>query len=313
MPLSIRNDLAALWDIVISPNTVCRLLRQPGYANAKSLSSHHEHRDEQSRCIARRKKRFLHHHLPVIGVDAKKKEWVGDFKNPGQVWSREPTPVSDPDFRSQGKGMAIACGLYDPQANHGSVVVGTSHDTARFAVEAIVAWWRGEGRRPYGQASHRLILSDSGGSNGACSGLWKYALREKLVGPYQLRVRVCHYPTGASKWNPIEHRLFGLIGKHWAGQPLIDHPTVVGLIGQTRTQTALTVNCSLLEELHPGGLRITDDQRAQPNPQEHALLPDWSHTLRPRNHRNWFLRVRLLPSNLTDQNPKPIRPCCWSY
>jgi len=285
----ISAELAAGWDIAISPNTVRRLLRQLGYglhANAKSLSSHHEHRDEQFGCIARQKKRFLHRHLPIISVDTKKKELVGNFKNAGQVWGREATPVNDHDFRSQGKGMVIPRGLFDLQANHGSVVVGTSHDTAQFAVEAIVVWWRGEGRRRYGQASHLLILADSGGSNGARCRLWKYALQEQLVDPYQLTVTVCHYPTGASKWNPIEHRLFSEISKHWAGQPLIDCPTVVRLIGETRTQTGLTVNCSLLDKSYPSGIRITDDQMAQLNLHKHALLPDWNYTLCPRNNRN---------------------------
>ena len=285
----ITAELAGEWGIVVSPNTVRRLLRQLGYglhANTKSLSSHHEHRDQQFGCIARQKQRFLQHHQPIISVDTKKKELVGNFKNPGRVWSSKPIPVNDHDFRSQGKGMAIPRGLYDPQANRGFVVVGTSHDTAEFAVEAIVRWWRGEGRRRYGQAPYLLILADSGGSNGARCRLWKYALQEKLVDPYQLTVTVCHYPTGASKWNPIEHRLFSEISKHWAGQPLSDYPTVVRLIGETRTQTGLTVNCSLLNKFYPSGLRITDDQMHQLSLRKHAVLPDWNYTLYPRNNRN---------------------------
>jgi hypothetical protein len=285
----ITDELARGWNIVVSPNTVRRLLGQLGYslhANAKSLSTGHEQRDEQFRCIARQKKRFLSHHLPIISVDTKKKELVGNFKNPGQVWSRVPTPVNDHDFRSQAKGMAIPRGLYDPQSNRGSVVVGTSHDTAEFAVEAIVLWWRGEGRRHYGQAPHLLILADSGGSNGARCRLWKCTLQEKLVDPYQLTVTVCHYPTGASKWNPIEHRLFSEISKHWAGQPLVDYSTVVRLIGETRTETGLTVNCSLLNKFYPSGLKITDDKMDQLNLQKHAVLPEWNYTLRPRIDRN---------------------------
>ena len=271
----ITGELAGGWGIDVSPNTVRRLLEQLGYglhANAKSLASQHEHREQQFRCIARHKKRFLKQQLPLISVDTKKKELVGNFKNPGRVWSQEPTPVNDHDFRSPGKGMAIPRGLYDPQANRGSVVVGTSHDTAEFAVDAIVRWWRGEGRRRYGQAAHLLILADSGGSNGARCRLWKYALQEKLVDPYQLTVTVCHYPTGASKWNPIEHRLFGKISKHWAGQPLIDYPTVVRPIGETRTQTGLTVICTLLNKFYPSGLKVTDDQMDQLNLRKHAVL-----------------------------------------
>ena len=160
-------------------------------------------------------------------MDTKKKELVGCFKNAGRVWSQEAIGVNDHDFRSQAQGVAIPRGLYDPQANRGSVLAGTSHDTPEFAVEAIVFWCRTKGRQRYAQAPHLLILADSGGSNGSRCRLWEYALQEKLVDPYQLSVTVCHYPTGASKRNPIEHRLFSEISKHWAAHPLIDYPTVL--------------------------------------------------------------------------------------
>ena len=152
-------------------------------------------------------------------------------------------------------------GLYDLQANRGSVIVGTSHDTPDFAVDAICQWWRREGRRRYPQAPELLILADSGGSNGARCRAWKYALQEQLVDPYQLGVTVCHYPTGASKWNPVEHRLFSEISKHWAGQPLTDYRTIVRLIGETRTQTGLRVNCTLNTEYYPTKVQISDDQK----------------------------------------------------
>ena len=182
--------------------------------------------------------------------------------------------------------MAIPYGLYDPQANRGSVVVGTSHDTPQFAVDAIVCWWRSEGLRTYGPCSDLLILADIGGSNGAPCRLWKYTLQEKLVDPYQLTVTVCHYPAGASKWNPIEHRLFSEISKHWAGQPLIDYPTVVRLIGQTRTHTGLRVKCRLRTKDYPTGIKITNQEMAQLNLRKHAVLPDCNYTLCPRNNRN---------------------------
>lgn len=273
-----------------SANTVRRLLHKLGYAlhsNRKSLSgTNSPHRDRQFRYLDKQRKHFAQNELPIISVDTKKKELVGLFKNAGKVWSQKATPVNDHDFRSQGKGMAIPYGLYDPQANRGSVVVGTSHDTPEFAVEAIVSWWRGEGRRTYGQVCSLLILADSGGSNGARCRMWKYALQEKLVDPYQLRVTVCHYPSGASKWNPIEHRLFSEISKHWAGQPLTDFPTVVRLIGQTRTQTGLRVKCSLTTKDYPIGIKITDREMAQLNLRKHSILPDWNYTLCPRNNRN---------------------------
>jgi hypothetical protein len=284
------SDQLGLLGLAVSPNTVRRLLKRVGYAlraNRKSLSGPQSpHRDRQFRYLQRQRQQFTRNALPIISVDTKKKELVGCFKNAGRVWSQEAIGVNDHDFRSQAKGIAIPRGLYDPQANRGSVVVGTSHDTPEFAVEAIVSWWRGEGRQRYAQAPHLLILADSGGSNGARCRLWKYALQEKLVDPYQLWVTVCHYPTGASKWNPIEHRLFSEISKHWAGQPLVDYPTVVRLIGQTRTQTGLMVKCRLQTKDYPTGLKITNPELASLNLRKNAVLPDWNYTLLPRENRN---------------------------
>ncbi len=267
-----------------------RLLKQLGYAlhaNRKSLAgSRSADRDRQFRYIQRQRQVFAQHTLPMISVDTKKKELVGRFKNAGQVWSREATPVHDHDFRSQAKGMAIPYGLYDPQANRGSVVVGTSHDTPAFAVDAIVSWWRREGRPCYGPVSALLILADCGGSNGARCRLWKQALQEKLVDPYQLTVTVCHYPAGASKWNPVEHRLFSEISKHWAGQPLVDYPTIVRLIRETRTDTGLRVKCRLVTRYYPSGVKVTNQEMSQLNLHKHAILPDWNYTLRPHSDRN---------------------------
>jgi hypothetical protein len=219
-------------------------------------------------------------------VDTKKKEMVGPFKNVGRVWSREAIPVNDHDFRSQAKGMASPRGLYDVMANRGSVLIGTSHDTSDFAVDAIVEWWRREGRRRYGQSSELLILADSGGSNGARCRLWKWALQERLVDRFGLAVTVCHYPTGASKWNPIEHRLFSEISKHWAGQPLIDYPTILRLIGETKTKTGLRVNCRLTTEFYPTKIKVSDGQMAELNLLMHPTLPNWNYTLFPKLNRN---------------------------
>ena len=235
--------------ISVCPNTVRRLLEELGYAlhaNRKSLSgSQSPERDRQFRYLQSQRQQFSRQGLPIISVDSKKKELVGPFKNGGRIWSQEALPVNDHDFPSLAKGIALPRGLYDLGANRGSVFIGTSHDTPEFAVDAIVEWWRRQGRRRYDQASELLILADSGGSNGARCRLWKCALQEKLVDRFQLGVTVCHYPTGASKWNPIEHRLFSEISKHWAGQPLTDYPTIVRLIGETKTQTGLRVHCAL--------------------------------------------------------------------
>ena len=274
----------------ICPNTVRRLLDQLGYAlhaNRKSLSGPQSpDRDLQFQYIQHQRRQFTQSALPIISVDTKKKELVGPFKNAGRIWSREALPVNDHDFRSQAKGIAILRGLFDSQANRGSVLIGTSHDTPQFAVDALVDWWRGEGRRRYRQASELLILADSGGSNGARCRLWKYALQEKLVDPYQLGVTVCHYPTGASKWNPIEHRLFSEISKHWAGQPLSDYTTIVRLVAETRTKTGLQVECALSTKSYPTKTKVSDEQMAELDLLKHPILPQWNYTLVPKTNRN---------------------------
>ena len=274
----------------VCPNTVRRLLDQLGYAlhiNRKSLSGPQSpERDRQFRYLQGQRQEFNRQALPIISVDTKKKELVGPFKNHGRIWSREALPVNDHDFRSQAKGLAIPRGLFDLQANRGSVLIGTSHDTPEFAVDAIVAWWRDQGRRRYGHASELLILADSGGSNGARCRLWKCALQEKLVDRFQLAVTVCHYPTGTSKWNPVEHRLFSEISKHWAGQPLTDYPTIVRLIGETKTKTGLRVHCALSSKNYPTKIKVSDEQMAALDLLKHPVLPEWNYTLLPRINRN---------------------------
>ncbi len=285
----ISGHLKALG-LSVCPNTVRRLLDQLGYAlraNRKSLSgAQSPERDRQFQCIRYQREQFAREGLPIISVDTKKKEQVGRFKNPGRVWSLEAPLVHDHDFRSLASGVAIPRGLYDVQANRGAVLVGTSHDTAEFAVDAIVEWWRGQGRRRYPQAAELLLLADSGGSNGARCRLWKYALQEKLADPYGLAVSVCHYPTGASKWNPIEHRLFSEISKHAAGQPLTDYPTILRLIAGTRTRTGLKVTCALSTTAYATKVKVSDRQLNQLDVFKPSLLPDWNYTILPRLNRN---------------------------
>jgi hypothetical protein len=269
---------------------VRRLLEELGYAlhvNRKSLSgSRSPERDRQFRYLQSQRQQFRRQGLPIISVDSKKKELVGPFKNGGRLWSQEALAVNDHDFPSLAKGVALPRGLYDLGANRGSVLIGTSHDTPEFAVDAIVEWWRRQGRRRYDQASELLILADSGGSNGARCRLWKYALQEKLVDRFQLGVTVCHYPTGASKWNPIEHRLFSEISKHWAGQPLTDYPTIVRLIGETKTKTGLRVHCTLSRKDYPTKIKVSDEQMGALDLLKHPILPEWNYTLLPRTNRN---------------------------
>ena len=164
--------------------------------------------------------------------------------------------------------------------------MGVSHDTPAFAVDAICQWWRREGSRRYPQAPELLILADSGGSNGARCRAWKLALQEKRVDPYQLGVTVCHYPSGASKWNPIEHRLFSEISKHWSGQPLTDYQTIVRLIEGTRTQTGLRVRCQLNANPYPTKVRISNQQMKELEIIKHPDLPEWNYTLLPRTKWN---------------------------
>lgn len=273
----------------VAPNTVRRLLDKLGFAlhaNRKSLGSSCPQRNRQFLYINRQRRRFTAEHAPIISVDTKKRELVGQFKNPGRVWSRAPLPVHDHDFPSLGQGVAIPYGVLDIQANHGCVTVGTSRNTPVFAVESIRHWWLREGRHRYPHAGRLLILADNGGSNGAGSRLWKHALQEKLVDPFGLFVTVCHYPTGASKWNPIEHRLFSEISKHWAGQPLADYSTIVHLIRDTRTDSGLTVSCSLNTKRYPTGIKLTPEQTDIISLYRHAVLPDWNYTLLPNENRN---------------------------
>lgn len=274
----------------ICPNTVRRLLDKMGYAlhaNRKSLSSAKPpERDRQFKYIARERRRFVSEHCPIISVDTKKRELVGNFRNPGQIWSREPIPVHDHDFPSLGQGVANLHGVYDLQANRGRMTVGTSRNTPAFGVESIRRWWLFNGRHRYPHARRLLILADNGGSNASDTYLWKHALQEKLVNPFGLFVTVCHYPTGASKWNPIEHRLFAEISKHWAGQPLTDYATILRLIRETRTRTGLMVNCSLDTRQYPKGTKLNPDQIRRISLYKHAVLPNWNYTLLPNENGN---------------------------
>lgn len=284
----LSHELAQLG-IRVSPNTVRRLLDQLGYAlhgNSKSLAVSSPQRDQQFGCIARTKKSFLARGLPIISVDSKKKELVGNFKNAGRVWSTAAVPVNDHDFPSLAAGEARLYGIYEPAANRGSVFVGTSHDTPCFAVENIARWWKDSGRKRYPEASQLLILADSGGSNGARARAWKYDLQQLLVDRFALSVTICHYPTGASKWNPIEHRLFSEISKHWAGQPLDSYPTILRLVQETTTTTGLRVQSRLVTQDYETGRKITDAQMRQIRLQKHAILPQWNYTLHPHQNRN---------------------------
>jgi Rhodopirellula transposase DDE domain len=271
--------------IDISPQTVARLLRLLGFSlrvNHKKLArvckTSRRDRNAQFEHIAQLRNDFAARGLPVISVDTKKKELIGRFKNSGAAWSKEPIAVKDHDFPSEADGKAIPYGIYDLQANRGTVFVGTSRETAHFAVDSIERWWLAEGRTRYPDATEIVILADGGGANGATNRVWKCALNEQLTQRHGLQVTVAHYPPGASKWNPIEHRLFSEISKNWAGRPLDSYETVVRYIGTTTTKTGLKVTAHLVDQHYNKPAKIPDLQMSQLPIVPDQALPNWNYT-----------------------------------
>lgn len=270
-----------------SPPTVRRLLDARKYrlhANTKQLESSaaHPDRDRQFTYIGEQRQEFGAAGLPLLSVDTKKKELIGQFKNAGRVWGLEAEAVNVHDFRSDAVGRAVPYGLYDLTRNRGTVYVGQSADTPRFAVDLLARWWVEEGRAAYPEAGELLILADSGGSNSARSRVWKQQLQEQLCDRHGLAVTVCHYPTGCSKWNPIEHRLFGPISQNWAGHPLATWETMLGYLRGTTTETGLTVRAALHDGTYQTGESVSDAEMATLNLTHHAVCPTWNYTLRPR-------------------------------
>lgn len=269
----------------VSDETVRRRLAEMGYslqANAKNLEESGAGRDQQFRYINKQVKRFLSGKEPVLSIDAKKKERVGNFKNAGRTWrpKGQPIEVNVYDFPHLGVGPAIPYGAYDQQRNEGFVNVGISHDTAEFAVESVRRWWRWIGRRRYPQAQRLLLCADGGGSNGSRNRAWKYHLQQ-LANQSRLAVTVCHYPPGTSKWNKIEHRMFSFISLNWQGKPLVSYETVINLIGATRTATGLQVKAKLDTRYYEAGVKITDEEMESINLQTHRTNPEWNYTISP--------------------------------
>ena len=281
----IAEELSGLG-IDVSKTTVLRLLHEMGFSlrvNHKKLSSGSTaQRDEQFTYIARLRKRFVRRRDPIISVDTKKKELVGQFKNNGAAWHRDPVLVKDHDFRSEALGMANPYGIYDLQANRGGVFIGVSYDTPAFAVASIEKWWRYSGQRQYPRATRLLILADSGGSNGPRCRAWKFGIQEKLADRHGLSVTVSHYPSGASKWNPVEHRLFSEISKNWAGRPLDSYQTILNYCRTTSTSTGLLVKAYLDDRTYDKGVRISDCEMRELSLQPHKTLPNLNYTIPPR-------------------------------
>jgi transposase len=271
----------------ISPTTVSRCLHEMGYslqANRKTKEGRqHEDRDAQFRHISGRVKSFLGKGDPVISVDTKKKELVGEFRNAGRTWrpAGDPAEVNVHDFPNLALGKAIPYGAYDIARDRAVVNVGISHDTSEFAVESIRRWWRLDGRHVYRGAARLLICADGGGSNGARLHAWKVHL-QALADEISLAISVCHYPPGTSKWNKIEHRLFSFISLNWRGRPLVNFETVVNLIGATRTRSGLKVKALLDTNDYETGTKIHPRDIKALKLRRHRFHPEWNYTLAPR-------------------------------
>jgi hypothetical protein len=274
-----------------SHRMVAELLHELGYslqANRKTLEgSSHADRDQQFQHINQQVNQLLAEHQPVISVDTKKKELVGDFKNNG----RELRPKGDPekvrvhDFVIPELGRAAPYGVYDLANNEGWVSVGVDHDTSAFAVETIRRWWHSMGQPAYPKARQLLITADSGGSNGSRVRLWKVEL-QRLADETGLELRVCHLPPGTSKWNKIEHRLFSFISQNWRGKPLVTHQVVVDLIAATSTKAGLKVRAQIDPNLYPPGLKVSDQEVAALHIERDTFHGEWNYKISPRSPIN---------------------------
>ena len=275
----------------VSPETVANMLHQGGYslqANRKTTEgAQHPDRDAQFRYLNEQARQFRDAGLPVVSVDAKKKELIGEFKNGGREWEPkgEPVPVKVHDFMVPELGKAIPYGIYDQERNVGWVNVGQDHDTASFAVESLRRWWRGDGAQAYPEADQLLISCDSGGSNGYRVRAWKHELH-RFASESGLAITVCHLPPGTSKWNKIEHRLFSHISMNWRGRPLTSHEVVVNLIAATTTGQGLRVHAQLDSERYPKGVVVSDQEMDGVDLIPHSFHPEWNYTIMPTAPRS---------------------------
>ena len=273
-----------------SASTVWRLLRLAGYSlqsNRKTKEGRqHPDRNEQFEHIADMVQTFQARGQPVISVDTKKKELVGEFRIAGREWqpTGEPVEVRIHDFIDKDLGKAIHYGVYDVTEDQGWVSVGMDHDTARFAAEAIRRWWRKMGVKSYPDAQEVLITADGGGSNGSRNRLWKVALQE-LANGLGLTIWVCHFPPGTSKWNKIEHRMFSHITQNWRGRPLISHEVIINLIAATTTQTGLAIQAELDAGHYPTGVKVSDEELAMVNLQPDEFHGDWNYRIAPTRRK----------------------------
>jgi hypothetical protein len=268
----------------IGKSAVATLLDSLGYSlqsNQKRLEgANHPDRNAQFEFINNKVQCFIHQGLPVISVDTKKKENIGNYKNNGKEYRRkkDPRAVEGHDFADK---KAVPYGVYDINNNSGFVNVGTNFDTSSFAVNSIKYWWKQEGKKRYPKAKKLLITADSGGSNGYNRKLWKYDLQQ-FADEYKIEIFVCHFPPGTSKWNKVEHRLFSFISMNWKGQPLTDYETVVNLIAATKTEKGLVVTSQLDRQIYQKGIQITDEQLQKINLKKDKFHGEWNYSIKKR-------------------------------
>ncbi|OHE04714.1 ISAzo13 family transposase [Sulfurimonas sp. RIFOXYB12_FULL_35_9] len=268
----------------ISHETVRVILKKLGYSlqeNDKSLEDSHPDRDEQFTYINEQVKKFSKDNFPVISVDTKKKELIGNYANKGQEWRKKGSPrkVNGHDFPDpKGQEVGIPYGIYDQGKNLGWVNVGCDHDTSVFAVQSIQSWWTYMGKKIYPDAKKLLICADGGGSNGYRVRLWKVKLQE-FTNKSGLEITVCHFPRGTSKWNKIEHRLFSHISMNWKGRPLISHDVMINLIGGTKTKTGLKVKAKIDQKKYPIGIKVSEQEMENINITKHKFHGDWNYTI----------------------------------
>jgi hypothetical protein len=274
----------------VSHEKVAQLLRGQNYSlqsNRKTEEGEdHPDRDAQFRYINTKVKRAMAAGLPVISVDTKKKELLGNYVNHGKQWlpEKEPLKVNGHDFPSPDVPRAYPYGIYDLARNTGFVNVGTDHDTGAFAVASIRGWWRREGKSLYSEARQLVITADGGGSNGSRLRLWKLEL-QKFSDETGLSISVCHFPPGTSKWNKVEHRLFSFISSNWRGEPLRDYETIVNLIARTTTAKGLQVTCRLDRRKYQTGRKVTDEEINRVNLERNSFHGDWNYTIHPSTCR----------------------------
>lgn len=281
---SIQECLGRIHQRVSLP-VIRRLLNPLGFSlrlNVKRFEGkQHPERDQQFRYLREQQAQHLAARQPVISVDTKKKEPIGNFKNAGRTWGTAPEQVNVYDYPDLADGRAVPYGIYDLLHNRGTVYVGQSADTPTFAVENIARWWEAN-KDLFPEATNLLIEADCGGSNHIRSHQWRQQLQEKVADRFQMPVTVSHFPPGCSKWNPIEHRLFSAISKTWAGCPLRSFEILLQYIRETTTKSGLTVTAELIAQTYPTGGSVPPEVMATLQIQEHATCPQWNYTIRPR-------------------------------